>query len=196
MADVYRASHSETELPGVLLEAALAARDAGDEATARHCLEEAVARIEARRGWFPSVEMRATFYETAETVFDALIALELDARRPAAAFHYLERARIAAWGGVPGRDARGPRVAAPTLADVQRRVAPGAFAVEYAVLPDRLVVWTASRRGGRHYSVPVGRDSVAALARRFTEQLGEAKRTPRRRAPAFSSCWCGRWRES
>lgn len=159
--DTYRETNSETELPNALLEAALAAKDAGDGVTARRSLEEAVARIEARHPLFPTAAMRATYYETAEGVFDALVALELDAGRADAAFAYLERARAAAWAEPGGRPA------APHVADVQRRLRPGAVVVEYALLPDRVVTWVITPRTWRHHMVPVGRDSVAALVARL-----------------------------
>jgi len=174
VVDAYRATNSEIELPNALYQAAVAARAAGDGAGARRCLEEAVARIEARRAWFPTAEVRATFYESAEGVFDALMQLELDAGHADVAFDYLERARAAAWDAPAGRSTdRRPAAGPPRLADLQRRVPPNGLAVAYAVLPDRLVVWTIAARGWSHRTLPVGRDSVAALVARFDVDAGE-----------------------
>ncbi|HKG90860.1 MAG TPA: CHAT domain-containing protein, partial [Gemmatimonadaceae bacterium] len=168
-----RASHSEITLPNALYQAALAARDAGDTATARRCLTQAVGEIEMRRAMFPTAEVRASFYETMERVFDAMVGLELDAGRPDAAFAYLERARAAAWGPSAATAGR----TAATIGGLQRHLPSDALAVEYALLPDRLVVWTLTRRAWRHRSFPVPRDSIAALVTRFVEEAGGSEVT-------------------
>jgi CHAT domain-containing protein len=104
-----------------------------------------------------------------EGVFDAMIDLELDGGRPDEAFAYLERARVAAWGP-GGTRAPAGRAAQSQIRAVQSRVRHDGLAVEYALLPDRVVVWVISRGTWRHYAVPVTRDSVAALVARFHEE--------------------------
>jgi CHAT domain-containing protein len=177
VVETYRRGTITLHMPVALYEAGLAAEAAGDPAGARARLGEAIAFIERQQAAFASIENRATFHETVENVFDAILRMELNAGRDTAAtaaFDYLERARIAIQP-VPGRKPGRPPPSGTGIAELRARLPADVLFADYAVLPDRLVVWTVSRRGGRYHSVPVGRDSVAALVRRFTEQLGVAE---------------------
>jgi len=99
-----------------------------------------------------------------------VIALELDRGRPDAAFAYLERERAAAWVRRDTRGSAAPRAAALGITDVRRRLSPGTLVLEYALLPDRLVIWAVRRDTVGWFAVPVGRDSVARLVARFGDE--------------------------
>ncbi|MFL5541803.1 MAG: CHAT domain-containing protein, partial [Longimicrobiaceae bacterium] len=171
---VYRRIRIGMNLPEGLFEAARAAQAAGRLADARRYLREAIGALEAQQGSYQTLELRATRAETMEHVFDAMIRLELDAGQPASALDYLERGRMAAWT----RDAR-PLTAAgaaggrPLIERLGAGLPADMLLLDYALLSDRVVVWTVSRRGWRHHTIPVGRDSVAALVRRFEREAAD-----------------------
>jgi CHAT domain-containing protein len=164
----YDAHRMGVYIPEALSLAASTARRLGDLESAHRFLERAVAQVETLQDSTLKPETRATRLETLENVFDASISVELERGRPGSAFVYLERARLAAWP-------RNERASRPSEVGAER-LAPGRFAsslpagtllLEYAVLPDRLVIWAVSPDRVRQVTVPVARDSVARLVRRF-----------------------------
>ena len=171
---IYGGFESDLYLPTAFHEAALAARATGDTARARRWLREAVEHIERQNETFTSVANRATFFGAAERVFDEMIDLELEGGRPASAFEYLERSRTATQLGDERRDTAGASAPA-RLAEIGARLQEDALFVDYALLRDRVVVWTVSRRGWRHHTVPASRDSVVALVDRFAREARHAK---------------------
>jgi CHAT domain-containing protein len=173
--EVYQRIGIGMNLPAGLFEAAGAAEAAGDRAAARLHLEEAIRELERQQTSYSSPALRATRAETVEHVFDAMVRLELRAGRSASALEYLERSRMAAWArdarpaAASGRSGLGglaDRIAAALPADM--------LFLDYALLPDRLVVWTVSRSGWRQHTVPVSRDSVAALVERFHREAAQS----------------------
>ncbi|HKG92753.1 MAG TPA: hypothetical protein VKA84_12705, partial [Gemmatimonadaceae bacterium] len=168
-AGAYRELDADGHLAAALYQAALAAGDAGDAAGARRRLAGAIAAIERQRESFETADARATLYETVEDVFDRMTEVELDGGRADSAFAYFERGRVAI---------RPPASAAPattTLAATQAVLPEGTLLVEYALLRDRVVVWSATRQGRRQQVVPVSRDSVAALVDRFIREIREGR---------------------
>jgi CHAT domain-containing protein len=173
--DTYAGFKTDLLLPTALYEAATAARSAGDREKARRWLLRAIDYIDRQQGSFRGTETRATFYETVENVFDATIELELEEDRAEAAFQLLEHGRVQAWsGGRRGVDSAGTGPAPANLTRVKASLPDDMLFVEYAVLRDRLVIWTASRRGTRHYVIAVARDSVATLVDAFLRDAGAA----------------------
>jgi CHAT domain-containing protein len=168
----YNSFGSDFYLPATLYEAALASRSVGDSAQARRWLLQAVEHLERQQSTFESTEARATFYETVENVFDAIIDLELDGEHPEAAFEMLERSRVQVgmrrdWQASPAGAQR------PTLSMIASSLPEDMLFVEYALLPDRLVIWTAVRGGTRHHVAYVPRDSVAALVEQFRRGMSD-----------------------
>lgn len=168
--DTYRQLRLGVYIPETLAQAASAARSIGRLDVAYGYLEDAVEQVETLQDSAQSVETRISRLETLESVFDAMITLELERGRPASAFAYLERARLAAWprqerGARPGRDPLG-QLAPERIARV---VPPRTLLLEYAVLPDRLAIWTASGSGVRHFVAPLPRDTLARLVETFTD---------------------------
>lgn len=172
--DTYAGFETDLLLPTALYEAATAARSTGDRDQARQWLHRAIDYIDRQQASFRGTETRATFYETVENVFDAVIELELEEHRAEAAFRILERGRVQAWPGGGGRGvgSAGTGRVPTSLARVAASLPDDMLFVEYALLQDRLVIWTASRRGTRHYSVAVSRDSVATLVDAFLRDAG------------------------
>ncbi|HEU0012306.1 MAG TPA: CHAT domain-containing protein [Longimicrobium sp.] len=162
--ELYRGFGHDVYLPAALYEAAMAAWATGDRARAEAWLREAIREVERQRGSFRGFVEGATFYETVENVFDAMVALELQAGRADAAFAVLERGRVHGWSAEAraASSASGRAVTAP--GQVAAALPDDMLFVEYALLRDSVVAWTVSRRGTRHHAVPVPRDTVAALA--------------------------------
>ncbi|MBW3629547.1 MAG: CHAT domain-containing protein [Gemmatimonadetes bacterium] len=170
----YRKLKGQTNLSSALYEAALAAGAVGDTAGARSLLMEAIEELERQQQSFSTTESRAAFYETVENVFDAMISSELDRGSPASAFEYLERGRIALrTRGEPGPSSYVPDVRRTDIRHIGARIPADMLLVEYAVLSDRIAIWTASHRGWKQHSVPLPRDSVSALVERFMQELSE-----------------------
>lgn len=178
VVDVYREVGIGMNLPAALFETALAAEAAGNLHSARLHLVDAIRQIERQQSSYHTVEMRATRAETVEHVFDAMIQLELAQGRSASALGYLERSRMAAWPRDsrpdPGSGVSGIRDLTVRIAD---RIPPGMLFLNYALLPDRLIIWSASRRGWRHHTIFVSRDSTAALVARFHREASAPERT-------------------
>jgi len=174
----YRGFKQDLYLPVALYEAAQAAAATRDTARALEWLRQAVDHIEGQQESFTSTEVRATFAETVENVFDALIAIELARGRSTSAFELLERSRTAAWRGTaqPAHGSGTP--SPPTLARVKAALPADMLLIEYALLPDQLVIWTASSAGWRERRVAMGRDSVAALVERFAREAAQARPGP------------------
>jgi CHAT domain-containing protein len=175
VASEYHRLKIEFDVPVALYHAGLAAEAAGDRTSARLRLQEAVAYIERHQSFYTTAELRASGLELVENVYDALVDVELDDQRPAAAFAYLERSRLAAW---PARERRlGISAVEPSvsLARVAAALPSDMLFVEYALLPDQIVIWTASRRGSKQRVVNASRDSVSALVRQFHQESRIAK---------------------
>ncbi|MBW3655919.1 MAG: hypothetical protein KY444_07415, partial [Gemmatimonadetes bacterium] len=184
--DTYAGFKTDLLLPTALYEAATAARSTGDREQARRWLPRAIDYIDRQQGSFRGTETRATFYETVENVFDAIIELELEEDRAEAAFRILEHGRVQAWsGGARRPGSAGTGGSAADLARVAASLPDDMLFVEYALLRDRLVIWTASRRGTRHYAVAVARDSVAALVDALLRDAGAASPAGEARTQLF-----------
>jgi CHAT domain-containing protein/Flp pilus assembly protein TadD len=158
-------------LAAALYEMSIAAEALGDHADARQSLDRAISAIERQSGSFTNTEVRATFTETVENVFDAMMDLQLQSDHADSAFAYLERGRMAAWFGGMRRRSTSASPDLPTLETVRALLPPNTVVVEYALLRDRFVTWTISSKGWRPHVTLIGRDSLAALVDRVTEEL-------------------------
>jgi len=176
VVDTYRRLGVGFQVPTAEYQTSLAAHAAGEPEVARTRLERAIEEIETQQASFESAEVRASVNETMESVFDAMIEEELTNGRPASAFEFLERGRVALHS--PGRGqkhAAVPRRNRTTIRETVERMPHDMVLVEYALLPNRLVVWTVSRRGWRHHSLKVPRDSVAELVESFLDEADQAE---------------------
>lgn len=159
-------------LAQALYEMSIAAEAAGDNAGARRTLDQAIAAIERQSRSFPSTEARATFSETVENLFDAMMDLQLASAHADSAFAYLERGRTSSWSGGASRVATGTvRTDRPSLDNIRRLLPPDMLVVEYAVLEDQLVTWTVSSERWSFSVKRIARDSIAMLVDRSIEEM-------------------------
>jgi CHAT domain-containing protein len=167
VATEYRRLTVLSKTTAALYQTAMAAQGAGDTARARSLLREAIAQIERQESTFESSEGRAALFETADNAFDAMIDLEMRGGHPDVAFEYLERERAAAKLASIELQANGRPAETPSLASIARRLPEDMLFVEYALLRDRVVFWTVSRRRTKARVIPVPRDTVAALVEQY-----------------------------
>jgi CHAT domain-containing protein/tetratricopeptide (TPR) repeat protein len=151
----------------------------GDVDAAEEDLLKALAVYEGVRQDLRDERLRLSYFEGAQDAFDAMIRLQAQVRRsPSSAFAFAERARARLLLDMV-EDAPGsvelPRPM--SAAEIAGRLPPEVVLVEYAVLPDRLLVWTFHQGVLEMTSLPrgageLGREVVAlrsALARRADE---------------------------
>lgn len=166
--ETYRDLRLDRALPEALYSSGLAALAVGDRKQARLSLDEAVRGIEAQQATFQSSAIGATFAETVEAFFDEMISLELAESHSEAAFGQLERSRDVFAAGPHGTARVGPGAQPISLSRLTHELPDSLLLMEYAVMRDRILIWTASRQGWRSRTVPVSRDSLAVLVDRLT----------------------------
>jgi CHAT domain-containing protein len=157
-------------LPTALYEGALASLTLGDSVTARKKLDAAIASLESQQSRLLATELRASFAETVENVFDEMVSLERAGRRDASAFAYIERARAAAWPSEIGTTTRAPDRTV-SIGALRSTLAPHTLVLDYALLRDRCVLWAVSRDRSMALDVPAPRDTIAALVGQLTTSL-------------------------
>jgi CHAT domain-containing protein len=166
-ATAYVRLGADSKSSTAMYETGSAARDAGDTTRARDWLVRAITQIERQQTTFQTSEGRAALFETADNTFDAMIGLEAAAGRFDSAFAYLERERDALRVGTVSSP--------PSLRAIAQRVPNDMLFVEYAVLRDQLIVWTASRTGTTHHVARITRDTIASLVMRFRREASIAE---------------------
>lgn len=156
----FSAFRGEIYYPEALYQASVSARVLGLKTQEDQLLSEAIDALSDQSDGFRSSTNRAIFGETIEHVFDAAITLRLVRRDPQSAFALLERGRSATWN--PERR-EGHFERATTLVTLTRSVPRGVSLIEYAVLPDRVAIWSISQSGWNYSSVAITRDSLRRL---------------------------------
>jgi CHAT domain-containing protein len=97
-------------------------------------LDRATALLREQRAAIATTPFRISLMEQASQTFDRLVMLQIGADRVAAALAFLER----------GRDSFAPMVTARLSEPQDWSVTPGSTAVEYAMIGDTLLIWTAA----------------------------------------------------
>ncbi len=169
----YRAGQIPLRLTEALLERSRNHAANGLTAKAVSDLAEAIDIFEHQRSSAGSVADRLSFARTARQLYDRMIELQaVDLERPLAALGYAERGRVVLEQGAP----KGP-VISGRLKGLLQRISHDCLILEYAVLPDRLLVWALSAAGLVQHSVSV---SAARLDTMVQETVNElmAGRSP------------------
>jgi len=150
------ATYEPTEVPRLYLGRGRASRRSGDPAAARHDFLAGISAFERGR-LRVSAENRPSYFDAARDLFDEMVALSDG--NPDEAFGYAERGRA-----LTVVEALGARVETDPER-IAAQLPAGAAIVEYASLPDRLIVWVLTRAGRGHAVVA---ESRASLDRRAT----------------------------
>ena len=107
-------------------------------------------------------DLRLSYSESIQDVYDELILTEWKSGRPHAALEALERSRA---------------FPAPALAGLDRafeRLPGDGVVIEYALLPDRLLIWVVDAQGISPIERPVGSAEVNHLVERFVAAVKRA----------------------
>jgi len=163
-------------LPALLLQRGRTFLAAGNLELAWQDFSTAIDELEKKRGAISDLKLRARLLDTAEELFDEAIALQVRAGNAEEAFRLAERAR-----GRELLDALGGEAQPVTSsAAVARLLSPETLLIEYAVLPDQLVIFTIRRDGMRMHRVPVSRAVLRArpdaLLGSVSDEIATAKR--------------------
>jgi len=139
----------------------IAAGRTGDAATA---LDRGIAHLERQQGDLRDEALRISYFDEAWNLFPEMIELQLRAHDEPRAFEYAERAR--------GRSLlRGEQPV--RLSDVETALGESAAMLYYALLPDRLLVWTITS-GEHHLSeVAVRADRLTRLIAAYRAALSQ-----------------------
>jgi CHAT domain-containing protein len=158
----------EREMPELYLRRGRMHLALGDHLAAAADFESGIALIESHREKIQQGEQRWGILDDAEELFDEAIA---EALRSGAepAFTYAERERART---LSDRLLENVRTFDRTL------LPPDTLLVEYAALPERLLIIAVDRNGIEAHEVPIGRAQLTSLAGEFTAALrgGDAQR--------------------
>ncbi len=176
----YRSGQVPLRLTEALLEQARNHSANGRAAAAVADLAEAIEIFESQRSSLATVTDRLSLARTRRRLYDLMIDLQaVELGRPAAALAYSERGRALLTSAVPPE----------TIlldGDLSRRMPPDALILEYAVLPDRLLVWALSA-GGLHQS------SIEVSARRLEAMVRDARKAAAAGRSADEADELARW---
>lgn len=141
---------------------ARAYRALGNLNAAEGDLDAAIQEIEREREGLPEGELRETYLDQARAAYDEMIRFQFVERGdPPKALKYSEHARARALLDLfPGAYHRGTFA----LPEVQARLAPNKFLVEFAVIDDHIYSWVVSQKGLQSFVAQV---SVAELTSRI-----------------------------
>lgn len=146
------------DVPRLLLQRGRARRAMNDVAGADGDLDRGIAQLEAERGSLPQGEARWGAFHSAGEVFEEAIDLAIERHDIAKAFAIAEKARARSL--LEAYDNTGPID--------QRLLPPDTLVVEYAVLPTRLVIFTADASGIQAVVTQSDRKALSGLVETLT----------------------------
>lgn len=156
--DFARAKNLRFQLPGLLLQRGRAYVAAGEDEQAWLDFSAAMDELEAQRGEIDDVALRSRMLDTAEELFDEAISLQVRRGNAETAFTVAEHARARSLLDV----AEGSPQPLSSSSAVANRLEPGTLLLEYAVLPEQLVIFAIRNDGMTMHSVKVKREELAS----------------------------------
>lgn len=181
---IFRATSYHYRIGHALYQRALAERALGRNDAVERDLAAAIAELERQRETITGPGDRITYLDRLKETFDTMVAFQLEQRQRAdVALRFSEQAKARvlwdwmltrAGGSVPQNF---PQTATQLdLQSLQRSLPEGTAVIEYAVLPDRLVLWVLHRQGElRWRTVLVGAGTLGDLVQRFRRALLEKR---------------------
>ncbi|HET8797098.1 MAG TPA: CHAT domain-containing protein [Thermoanaerobaculia bacterium] len=148
------------QLPTLLLQRGRTYLAAGDRKSAWQDFSTAIDTLDAQRGAIPDLKLRSRLLDTGQELFEEAIALQVREGDAEEAFRLAERARSRVLLDVLGGNPQPVK----SSSEVSRLLAPETLLIEYAVLPDELVVFAIRHDGMRMDRVPVTRAALEAQA--------------------------------
>jgi CHAT domain-containing protein len=160
----------------------------GDQAGARSALQDLFAEYDSVRGNILEEDNRSAFLAGEQNIYDiAIDAAFLKDADKARAFNYSERSRArslldsirGARKVIVGDNginlSLGPGSTPLSLDEIRRRMPEGAQLLQYAVLPDRIIIWVVSSRRVEARAVNTSKVQLTALV---ADYLAQISRTP------------------
>lgn len=150
----------------------------------------AIDTIESSRGRITAESSKLGYFAEKQEVYDDLIRTFLVHKGdPRTAFDFVERAKARSFldvlesGATVARQERATgeieqelsvrgSASVPAVEEIQRTLGRKDRLIEYRVLPDRIAVWVLSRDEMAIAEVPVSRERVRQLVRRFRQAIG------------------------
>lgn len=179
--DFYGGQENRFFLSGLYLARARASLALGDAGSAEIDLRRGIEEVEWQRANVPEEDLRISFFDEAEELFDEMIRLQ--AGRPGGAepaFDVAERVRARALLDHAGpidrrqRDVVLAKAMTPLSAPEIRQALPrGVAVVEYQVLDDRLLAWVVQPEGVKLEVQHIGASEVDALVASLRSALAE-----------------------
>lgn len=180
--EAYEAVGDRGTVPEVYLLRASAHLESGQTENAERDFERALHEMELRRAAPRDERLRISFFETFQDALDRMLRFRaVDQEDPAGAFELAERARGRAlldWvGSTWPTELYDPEVLdtaypKPIGLDELRATLPSDLTlIEYAVLPDELLIWVLRREGVWLRRETVAQEDLAQTVRRFRELL-------------------------
>lgn len=176
--DHYRASDHRSHLPGLLAARASASLALGDASAAERDLFEALRTSEVRRRDPDRETTRVTFFEGFQPIYESMVRYQLESRRdPGTALAYADRARGRALldrmqlprssrpgiGHPPDSEELVPRL--------QAALPTGVAVIEYAVFPEKLLIWVVTKDELTLVDQPSSADRLSLEVRRLREAI-------------------------
>lgn len=184
----FESTGAKVRLPQCHLLRGRARRLINDNAAAMDDFEAGLSIFESERR-VTSPELRLTVFGQAQEIFDEVVDLLLREGRPEEALLYAERSRsrtlIDRLLGL--KDVESRRLAPkrlPGVAEIRARLPRGLIAVEYAILPGRVVAWTVTRDDCRVHTLAATPAEIEQLRRELTVAGEEGNDTAFRRLTA------------
>jgi CHAT domain-containing protein len=141
----------------------------GSTSAAEAALADGISRLEQQQRTLSDEALKISYFDESWTLFQDMVAVQLKARHNVSkAFYYAERSRARALLSLD-EDARFSGIQAP--ADVQPLLAEHALLIYYATLPDRVVIWTVSRRNVQFTETLVPASELQRLVSRHRTAL-------------------------
>ena len=166
--DLLRYAYQKTHL---LTLRARAERMQGDEASARTDLDRAIAEFERLRSEPDQEEHRESVFGLAQEAFDQMVDLEAKGGAPDRSFRYAERSRARALLDRFALHTESPSAPAEGLAAVAAALPAHTGLIEYAVLPDRLLIWWIADRQADLVQVHISEEELDRRVTRLRSAL-------------------------
>lgn len=165
----FQQTHSDANaLPSLLLQRARLRIAMGNRVGAMADVEQGIAGLERQRESLPAGDARWGAFFSAKELFEVGAGLAMDRRDPGTAFAFIELARARAlldsYGHSPALDVR--------------KLPPQTVVVEYAALPERLVIFTADAAGLNATEVKIPRATLTAEIKSFVQSVRDGLPQP------------------
>jgi CHAT domain-containing protein len=182
---IFRTTSYHYRIGHALYLRALAEKTLGQNNAAERDLAAAIAESEQQRETIAAAGDRISYLDRQKEIFDTMIAFQLERRQRAdTALQFSEQAKARVlWDWMLTRSISEPVPPVPPpaatpldLPSLQRELPAGTAVIEYAVLPDKLIIWVLHRQGElRWQTVQIGEGAFGDLIQQFRRALIEKR---------------------